>query len=450
MDLELLKSILGFSSPTSSSAAIIAVSGSVLICSLIFALFSTRPLPFLVGLIALLCASVSVWASHLYDSSPARYVGTVFSCLFFLTVQSEVMGKCFIRGKDNIVPIGLFGKRLKYELTNNMFYGSMSYLSNRNIDSPFVTVSEAVYTLWITFVGDGAIYFLFEVMPYNQLREGDISTLHCILVSIWVYCALELAYIAHMLFARINGCALSNKIMHNHPLLSTSLAEFWGVRWNPVVAKLLQKAVYYPLNNLGLTRSLCVLCVLIASAILHGLPHYFHSYDLVGALRVASFFVVQAPLLLIQRAVFEAFSVDTSKSNSYVKMPLYFDDSSGKFFDAMAFIFLYCYCFSIIWQSRREIVFPFDGNIFAAIPIAAISALAAAMRYDVIRLRDRLQSAFSLLTILTKWAITMILIAITIPLLVVPSIPVLQSCYNSSFLTGPLIRLCLTFFEKRK
>jgi hypothetical protein len=33
--------------------------------------------------------------------------------------------------------------------------------------------------------------------------------------------------------------------------LSTSLTEFWGVRWNPIIGKLLQEAFYKPFRRIG-------------------------------------------------------------------------------------------------------------------------------------------------------------------------------------------------------
>ena len=60
--------------------------------------------------------------------------------------------------------------------------------------------------------------------------------------------------------------------IQNHPELSTSVAEFWGKRWNSTVRRMLHIWIYKPLAVRGVSRSTCVLATFTASAAVHGYP----------------------------------------------------------------------------------------------------------------------------------------------------------------------------------
>jgi hypothetical protein len=94
---------------------------------------------------------------------------------------------------------------------------------------------------------------------------------------------------------------LSPPPLHQHPVLSLSLSEFWGRRWNRVVGHWLFTALYRPLALRG-KPVLAVLAAFVGSAILH---QYF-TWAAVGfgwSLIMASFFLLQVPLLLLEAAL---------------------------------------------------------------------------------------------------------------------------------------------------
>ncbi|XP_056862863.1 probable long-chain-alcohol O-fatty-acyltransferase 9 [Raphanus sativus] len=63
-----------------------------------------------------------------------------------------------------------------------------------------------------------------------------------------MYLPLEIALnTVKFLFTIILGCDL--KPVFDEPYLATSLQDFWGPRWNPMVSSLLRSAFYFPLKG---------------------------------------------------------------------------------------------------------------------------------------------------------------------------------------------------------
>lgn len=91
---------------------------------------------------------------------------------------------------------------------------------------------------------------------------------------------------------------LKPPVLHDHPILSRSLAEFWGRRWNRVVGGWLFSTFYRPLAARG-NKGLATLAAFLASALLH----LYFTWTAVGlrwGLWMAAFFVLQVPLLWLE------------------------------------------------------------------------------------------------------------------------------------------------------
>jgi hypothetical protein len=94
---------------------------------------------------------------------------------------------------------------------------------------------------------------------------------------------------------------LDPPVLHNHPVLALSLAEFWGRRWNRVVGHWLFTALYRPVALRG-RPVLAVVAAFIGSALLH----LYFTWAAIGfswSLVMASFFLLQVPLLLLEIAL---------------------------------------------------------------------------------------------------------------------------------------------------
>jgi hypothetical protein len=113
------------------------------------------------------------------------------------------------------------------------------------------------------------------------------------------YFGVEGALRGFEFFDRLFG--LSPPVLHKHPILSLSLAEFWGRRWNRVVGHWLFTTLYRPLAVRG-RPVLAVLAAFIGSALLH----LYFTWAAIGfsySLLIATFFLLQVPLLLLESAL---------------------------------------------------------------------------------------------------------------------------------------------------
>jgi len=90
-------------------------------------------------------------------------------------------------------------------------------------------------------------------------------------------------------------------IRHKNPLMSVSLSEYWGLRWNPVVCKLLQGAFYKPLRRAGASQIACVLACFAGSAALHALPVYMGTFDGPETVMMGFFFLGNGLLVLFEQ-----------------------------------------------------------------------------------------------------------------------------------------------------
>ena len=110
------------------------------------------------------------------------------------------------------------------------------------------------------------------------------------------YFGVEAALRAFEVVYRALG--LRPPVLHDHPILSLSLAEFWGRRWNRVVGHWLFSTLYRPFALAG-RASTGVAATFLGSALLH----MYFTWAAIGfgwSLVMASFFVLQVPLMLLE------------------------------------------------------------------------------------------------------------------------------------------------------
>lgn len=89
--------------------------------------------------------------------------------------------------------------------------------------------------------------------------------------------------------------------LHDHPILSRSLAEFWGRRWNRIVGTWLRAVAFSPLMARGYPR-LGIVVTFLVSALLH----FYFCWPALGvapAAMMASFFVMQLPFVGLERVL---------------------------------------------------------------------------------------------------------------------------------------------------
>lgn len=118
-----------------------------------------------------------------------------------------------------------------------------------------------------------------------------------------VVCYLGVDGAIRLLEAIYRGFGLRPPVLHNHPILSLSVAEFWGRRWNRIVGQWLYTSFYRPLALRGQPRR-AALATFAASALLH-LYILWAAVDLEAGLVMGSFFLLQLPIVFAEAALHE-------------------------------------------------------------------------------------------------------------------------------------------------
>lgn len=155
-------------------------------------------------------------------------------------------------------------------------------------------LASALFAVAVTYASLHVALFVAPLLPPapGWLVHHGAGILVC-------YFGVEGALRTFEFFERWLG--LSPPILHQHPILSLSLAEFWGRRWNRVVGHWLFGALYRPVALRG-KPVLAVAAAFVGSAVLH---QYF-TWAAIGfdwSLIMASFFLLQVPLVLIEAAL---------------------------------------------------------------------------------------------------------------------------------------------------
>ena len=172
-----------------------------------------------------------------------------------------------------------------------------------NLESvPFLRLSYLVYhMLMIGALTDLCTFLVREVIPLHISAARQLLATSLI-GGLWVVFSMEFVYSIAELTCSLLHFPLPIELRHKNPLLSTSLAEFWGVRWNPIIGKLLQDSFYKPLRAVGVSRGLCVLACFCGSAVLHAVPQFISTRSGKDALMMFSFFALQGVCLLVELA----------------------------------------------------------------------------------------------------------------------------------------------------
>ena len=89
--------------------------------------------------------------------------------------------------------------------------------------------------------------------------------------------------------------------LHDDPWMCSSLAEFWGGRWNRIVSHWLKWHVFVPVAE-RFGRATGVIATFAVSALLHFYPTYI-STNLSNALMMASYFIIQGVLVLAEASM---------------------------------------------------------------------------------------------------------------------------------------------------
>lgn len=406
------------------------------------------------GLLFELVGLASTFLPAAFSSNILRFLGGIFCIMCFLSMHIRICrhiwpthGKSPDNGSSGVFSILDFRNCTFYrETLETIFYHSLSFVEQSDGGTSLRQLGvSAAHCLCALFVGDGCVLVLFELMPRLGAEPEQHVYLTSLLVGMWLYCGLELAYVGHGLLLWASGSRLNKYFRHRTPILSVTLSEFWGVRWNPVIMKLLQNSFYVPLRR-WLPPGLCAAATFTGSAWLHAFPQYLHSFSAADATRVALFFCVHGALVILERG---AISTLTCPGNAYVSSRvLYAHRRQSLCCDDYRLDFvLYClFCVFMSWRvstlNGDTALSHADSDAYAVLTFASL-CLSAVVKHRTTSDTTLVRTA--VVTIGWIWTIGWVLL--TLPLLTIPALKVLRSSYSQSFFTGPLLQGLIRFGE---
>lgn len=92
--------------------------------------------------------------------------------------------------------------------------------------------------------------------------------------------------------------------IQNNPHLSLSIREFWGQRWNVSISRALRAGVFEPLHASGrFSKSFALMASFVMSGVVHAVQIAAWRAPTEDMVSAALFFVVQAPLIAVERAI---------------------------------------------------------------------------------------------------------------------------------------------------
>ncbi|KAL3519381.1 hypothetical protein ACH5RR_017530 [Cinchona calisaya] len=154
-----------------------------------------------------------------------------------------------------------------------------SFNENKIKDNPPHKTSKKGHKSMLNYAIKGVL--LASMIKLHDYNDQIHPLVIWILYGFHIYFALEIILAIVATVARVSlGVELESTF--NEPLLSTSLQDFWGRRWNIMVSSILHPSVYEPVHKLSeklLGRELAplpaVLGTFIVSALMHELLFYY-------------------------------------------------------------------------------------------------------------------------------------------------------------------------------
>lgn len=242
--------------------------------------------------------SVSISNKSLRSVAASESLGSTKT----LAVTGSTTKSCTIgRADSNTQERNSFFKNVVYA-----FYESCLCIRNLQLhqptDTPTLSLRRLGYFAYVGLISDSCIYLIREVIPLHIRSENRLfaSTL---VGGLWVLASMDFAYSYLILLSSVIGKPLPYVYRHRHPFLSSSLAEFWGVRWNPLIGKALQDSFYKPVRRLGGSRGVAMVMCFLGSAYLHAHPQYLSTQNVKDLLMMGGFFVAQGILVPIETLI---------------------------------------------------------------------------------------------------------------------------------------------------
>ena len=330
---------------------------------------------------------------------------------------------------------GLFEK-IKKEIKQLLFFNIQDSIVQKptspRVQSKFLHVLK-ICTLW--FLQDTAVFLANECDLGNDSGDSVLVLYwHSVLAGIAVFFALEIIYMMGTLYLSFFDCELPSSLMHTHPLLSTSLREFWSLRWNPIICKLFKDGIYLPLRKKEFPSFVCMIAAFGGSAILHCLPVLIGAYpQFEFSKNICLFFMLHGFFVYISRYFVRLNDEEKGHANIIKKLDLSTYCWVAEFTMCGAVI---CGLYSLLLQHHHE---EFDTTIIQMLIIAAASLFfmsCGIMYYVIIPANYSATSNGFRISLLVQWISTIFVLLATIPLFSVPIVSMFDEVYSKSIMAG--------------
>lgn len=273
------------------------------------------------GLVVTECfAWTIVLLSWYMPTTPLKFF---YGLLFFaagLSIHARVCAYLLDKKKNNKLSVeemeaqGSFADRFFHELMNT-FYFNLLHRIRAFQHVRFPSISRILYGSVVLVLMDVCTYIIREWIPDPaHVSPANQSLAAAIVGGVWALYSMDMFYLMGVSQFDLFGAPLPLEMKHRHPLLSESLTEFWGVRWNPIIGKLLQDSFYKPLRRIGASRVACVIACFTGSAVLHAVPQYITTQSLSDTGMMFAFFFLQGLCLMLELVVQRALGYVTVRT----------------------------------------------------------------------------------------------------------------------------------------
>ena len=195
----------------------------------------------------LLCECLAVWMVCLPYYAPFSSIRLFIALLTFasgLTIHARVCSMIYDLyrySRDNTDE----GHNTNHnqssfviELINTFYLNIYSRLTkSKHVIYP--TSQKLLYLLSVALLSDVCTFLMREWIP-SHITLSNQQIMIALVGGVWVLHAMDLIYCILTIIYGLIGVLFPIELMHCHPLMSSSISEFWGIRWNPIVCKLLQ------------------------------------------------------------------------------------------------------------------------------------------------------------------------------------------------------------------
>lgn len=174
------------------------------------------------------------------------------------------------------------------------------YFALFHVDQARPTTPRLPLSLLAVTLGWGLLCVL-SVVGLSQVRSGAVTgwsgaMLRLVCALALVHGLMDFVTQLHRFFYALGGLDVPPN--QRRPILSRTVREFWGVRWNRLVSEWLGQFAFQPFNRRGWTK-LGILATFIVSAAIHFWLAIV-PLDLKSALSMASYFVLHGAIVLAE------------------------------------------------------------------------------------------------------------------------------------------------------